>query len=149
MGAERREPRTSKHEALCRELAEKLIPPLRAKAQELGYALGVHGSLAFDIDLIAAPWQSHAVSARELAEALQKVTLDIRGIAFQLPGKDTEWFLRGCPGGKPHGRLSWTYHLGGGPYLDISVMPRVDRHTGDADPACLLKNNILRSKDDG
>lgn len=144
MSTERKETRSPKHEALCRELAEKLIPPLRAKAQELGYALGVHGSLAFDIDLIAAPWASSAVSARELAEALKRVALEVRGIAFQLPGEDTEYFLRGCPGGKPHGRLAWTYHLGGGPYLDIAVMPRVDRHTGEADPACLHKNNILK-----
>lgn len=28
------------------------------------------------------------------------------------------------PAQKPHGRLAWAIHLGGGPYIDLSVMPR-------------------------
>lgn len=34
----------------------RLIGPIRAIAKEHGYAVGVHGSLARDIDLILVPW---------------------------------------------------------------------------------------------
>ena len=40
----------------------------------------------------------------------------------RLEGAD-EYHLKGCPGMKPHGRLCWSFHLGGGPYIDLSVMP--------------------------
>lgn len=114
---------------------EKLIEPLRAKARELGYALGVHGTLKRDIDLIACPWTHEAVDARTLAEALLKVAADHNnGLAFLKPHEDDRYFWAGCPGHKPHGRLVWTFHLGGGPYIDLSVMPRTgDCHHGTGD----------------
>ena len=37
----------------------------------------------------------------------------------------------GCPGLKPHGRLTWSFHVGGGPYLDLSVMPRAQDYGKD------------------
>ena len=104
---------------------EKLIEPLREKARELGYALAVHGTLKRDIDLIACPWIAEAVDARTLAETLLKVAADHNGgLAFLKPHEDDGFFWAGCPGNKPHGRLVWSIHLGGGPYLDLSVMPR-------------------------
>jgi hypothetical protein len=105
---------------------ELLIDDLRAVARELGYALGVHGSLARDIDLIAAPWTEQAVSAAELATAIQKCAEEKNGQAFPTPHEDGEYFRAGSPGAKPHGRLNWCFHLGGGPYIDLSVMPRSD-----------------------
>jgi hypothetical protein len=103
-----------------------LIGPLREKARELGYAIGVHGTLKRDIDLIACPWTPEAAPARELAEALQAVTLAVNGKADLAwhAGRDPEFTREGGPGIKPHGRLCWTIHLGGGPYIDLSVMPR-------------------------
>lgn len=110
---------------------ERLIGPLREKARQLGYAIGVHGTLKRDIDLIACPWTDEAVDARTLAEALLKVAADHnRGLAFLKPQEDSGYFWAGCPGHKPHGRLVWSIHLGGGPYIDLSVMPR----TGDCHP---------------
>jgi hypothetical protein len=108
-----------------RPVFERLIGPLRERARQLGYALAVHGTLKRDIDLIACPWTPEAVDARTLAEALQAVAREHNGgLAFHKPSETGEFFLRGCPGLKPWGRLVWSYHLGGGPYIDLSVMPR-------------------------
>jgi hypothetical protein len=118
----------------CRDLAARLVEPLREVARRYGYALGVHGSLARDIDLIAAPWANIACSTHPvtLAEAIREKAAELNGgIAFQKPGEDTWWFIAGCPGAKPHGRLQWTFHLGGGPYIDLCVLPPGARHATD------------------
>lgn len=103
----------------------RLIGPLRAKARELGYALAVHGTLKRDIDLVAAPWAPEAVEAVVLAEALRATAAEHNGgVAFQTPVEaDDPWHRAGMPCHKPHGRLCWSFHLGGGPYIDLSVMP--------------------------
>lgn len=105
---------------------ERLIGPIREQARELGYAVGVHGSLKRDIDLIAVPWSSDAVDPRTLAEAVREVAAanSVLGVAFINPRFDDEYHRAGQPGAKPHGRLVWSFHLGGGPYIDLSVMPR-------------------------
>ena len=110
---------------------KNLIGPLRAKARELGYALAVHGTLKRDIDLVAVPWAEDAAAARVLAEALRDVAREHNGgIAHMQPGEcDDPWLLAGCPTRKPYGRLCWSYHLGGGPYLDLSVVPT--RYSGN------------------
>lgn len=115
-----------------RPLYEKLIDPLRARARELGYALGVHGTLKRDIDLIACPWVTEAVDARTLAEALLVVAAEHNnGTAYLKPHEDNGYFWSGCAGHKPHGRLVWTFQLGGGPYIDLSVMPRASDCSGE------------------
>ena len=120
-------PPNAAHAARCRDYADRLIPLLRERAQELGYALGVHGSLARDIDLIACPWTCAAVPAGDLAEALRQVAEREVEWAFLEDDQGAatpEYFLKGCPGAKPHGRLTWAFFLPGGPYIDLSVMPR-------------------------
>lgn len=104
-------------------LYDKLIDPLRARARELGYALAVHGTLKRDIDLIACPWIPEAVDPSSLAHALYEVVVEVNDGAAFIRENDP-WHRSGCPGHKPHGRLVWTIHLGGGPYIDLSVMPR-------------------------
>lgn len=89
----------------------------RARARELGYALAVHGSERRDLDLIAAPWTDEAVSAGELAH---EIAIAVGGF---IPTDETGSADRN-PTSKPHGRLAWSIHLGGGPYIDLSVMPR-------------------------
>lgn len=109
----------------CRLLYEELIGPLRETARANGYAIGVHGSLARDIDLIAVPWTAEAVDELELAEALRKTAEGITGAAFISPHEDCDHMRNGMPGFKPHGRRVWSFHLGHGPYIDLSVMPRL------------------------
>src|SRR5574343_141240 len=105
---------------------DKIIEPIRETARTLGYAIAVHGSLARDIDLIAVPWTSTAVDAKELAEAV-RATLDrVTGYAKPSPRETQRHFQEGCITGKSHGRRVWSIHLhdDGSLYVDLSVMPR-------------------------
>lgn len=115
---------------------ELLIGPIRERAKDLGYAVGVHGTLKRDIDLIACPWTDAAVDPKNLAEQLRLVIEKVNGYAQPCPREVSEYFLDGCPGGKDHGRLCWTWYLdkkdaenAKGSYIDLSVMPRIrDMH---------------------
>lgn len=96
-----------------------LVPWLRERAWELGYSLGLHGSMRRDLDIIAAPWIQDACGAEMLAHELA-ATAD--GVVT-VRGQD------GKP--KPHGRTAWVIYLWraptdalGAPYIDLSVMPR-------------------------
>lgn len=91
------------------------------RAREVGYCIAVHGSLARDLDLVAVPWVEEAIPAEELAQL----------VAMYLGGTiETDWgaqpgdFSKRNPQPKPHGRLAYSIQLGGGPYVDLSVMPR-------------------------
>lgn len=112
---------TDHHAERCRELAKIMIPALREVARRHGYALGVHGSLSYDIDLIACPWREGCTSPESVAAAIQGA---IRAIAGNAETIDPN-----LPDRKPHGRLGWSFHMGAGPYVDLSVMPT---HTTDA-----------------
>lgn len=108
-----------------------LAPLLRAVARDKGYALGVHGSLTTDLDLIAAPWTEDAKAADELVEALREcVGGEFRRIAPACMGcreSDVECkHVDGPMALRPHGRRAWTIYFANqsGPYIDISVMPR-------------------------
>ena len=93
------------------------------RAKELGYALTLHGSLHRDLDIVAIPWTDDAASSRTLAYAL----LEASG-GYMLPMEAEDAYHRmGCPDMKPHGRLVWSFYLGGKPYIDLSVMPRDPR----------------------
>jgi hypothetical protein len=125
---------------MCQQYAARLIEPLRDVARQLGYAIGVHGTLRRDIDLIACPWTSAAVPARTLMLAIQAKAKEIVGFAALNPAneraKNPKWprdggcgFVKGFGrlSNKPHGRRVWSIHLTptfDGPYIDLSVMPR-------------------------
>lgn len=95
--------------------ALSVIPSIVQLARERGYAIAVHGSLARDFDFVAVPWTEDACSAEELVEAVVQLT---GGFVNE---HDEDPF----PRRKPHGRLAWSIHLGGGPYIDLSIMPRL------------------------
>jgi hypothetical protein len=107
----------------CKELFDVLLPALRFKAKSCGYAIGIHGSLRRDIDLIAAPWREAPVPPERLIENLEQVCLAVVG---SFAKKDAAGMVS-----KPCGRLAQSIYLtpfyGDGPYLDISVMPVVER----------------------
>ena len=48
------------------------IDRIRELAKEVGYAIGVHGSLERDLDLIATPWSDGAVDPKSLAQHIAK-----------------------------------------------------------------------------
>ncbi len=108
-----------------------MIPYLQTVSRELGYAIGIHGSLARDLDIIAVPWTEEAVAAEILVEAFRKAvggTVLPDGTMGGRWDKEKNEFVE-CkiemPGKKPHGRLAWNIHLTGGIYIDLSVMPRI------------------------
>lgn len=86
------------------------LPRVVRIAREHGYALAVHGSLARDFDFVAIPWVDEAVKPEELVEAIRAA---VGGFFDE----------HDHPASKPHGRRAWVIHLGGGPYIDLSVMP--------------------------
>lgn len=86
------------------------IERIRELAHQVGYALGVHGTLERDLDLIAAPWVEGAVSAEEL----------ISYIAHGLGGHVVDSSV------KPLGRIAANIQLDGWfKLIDISVCPIV------------------------
>lgn len=116
--------RPAPHERLTKEYWNILQKPLRHVASRCGYALAVHGSLKYDIDLIAVPWRDSAVGADYLVEHIRLAAEQIIGVCV----------IRECDKGrvpekKPCGRLAWSLYLVPdspeflGPYLDLSVFP--------------------------
>jgi hypothetical protein len=98
-----------------------LIGLLHDVATKCGYALGVHGTMGRDLDLIAVPWTEEAITHSALAEEIRHV---INGKIYSLmtvPGSDKPV---ANPQVKAHGRVAWVIHQGDGPYIDLSVMPR-------------------------
>jgi hypothetical protein len=94
-------------------------PALVAAGRRQGYALALHGSMARDLDVVAVPWTEEAGSEEdliaEIAEAVQVYLPD---------GSDPLQDPRFAPSDKPHGRRAWSLHMGGGAYIDLSIMPR-------------------------
>lgn len=97
------------------------LPRIVAIARDHGYALTVHGSLARDFDFVAVPWVADAKPAAELVEAIRE---SVGGFILNDPTAKPGDYVRKNPEPKPHGRLAWSIHLGSGPYIDLSVMPR-------------------------
>lgn len=94
-----------------------LVDDARKVAREYGYAVGLHGTLKRDIDLIAAPWVPEAASADELIEALSERLNLIANPGPLAPPKPIA-----------HGRRGWIlypreWHGPRPPHIDISVMP--------------------------
>lgn len=86
------------------------IDRIRELAREVGYAVGVHGTLERDLDLIAVPWVAEAVGPLELA---QHIAVGLGGAVIDYEPQD-----------KPAGRWSCNIHPGGWlKIIDLSVMP--------------------------
>ena len=89
---------------------ESLLPGIRKVARRHGYAIGVHGSMRRDLDLIAVPWKEDHSDKQVLADAIQKEVG--RGIVdtASLPWEE-----------KPCGRLAISLHSGAWPEFDYGV----------------------------
>ena len=93
---------------------EPELPPvnrIRELAREVGYAIGVHGTLERDLDLIAAPWTDEAVGNHALMEHIAK------GLGARIVDIER----------KPLGRYAATIQMDG--YfkaIDISVCPTIN-----------------------
>ena len=90
-----------------------LLPHIVRVARKSGYAIGVHGSMTRDMDIIAVPWVDRAVPPKVLAYRIHKTVCKYHY---------TPEFLDADVTVKPRGRLSWALILGsGGAYIDLSV----------------------------
>lgn len=96
---------------------EDRLPAIRRVARECGYAIGLHGSGVRDLDLIAVPWVDEARPAEELVEAVRQA-IDGMFAEGEMAGRAFE-----KPAYRPHGRKGWAIQIGGGLYVDLSVMP--------------------------
>lgn len=102
-------------------LYTSIMPEMIEVAKACGYALGVHGSMSHDLDLIAAPWVWNAFPPRTLVERIAAYVggfIADRGAYIMSPS----------PEPKVHGRTGFSIYFNKrftGPYIDISVMPRV------------------------
>jgi hypothetical protein len=86
------------------------IGRIRELAREVGYAVGVHGSLERDLDLIAAPWVADAVAPLALAE---HIAAGLGGRVVDAERQD-----------KPCGRWACNIHTPDWTkMIDLSVMP--------------------------
>lgn len=105
-----------------------LIPVIREVARNSGYAIGVHGSLTRDLDLIAAPWTPKAVSPNTLALRIEKAICKYPSMRTNAGARKEA--ARGKQ--KPWGRRAYTMLLGcNGAYVDLSVVPKGELYTGD------------------
>ena len=92
-----------------------MYPVLRDIARKHGYALGIHGSMLRDFDLISVPWVTEFTPAADLINAIRAC------YGYGRTGLTDEDTIEG-PTEKPHGRRAYAVHLGGGARFDISVM---------------------------
>ena len=110
-----------------------MVPHITEVARKFGYAIGLHGSMNRDLDLIAVPWTKQAAPAETLVEAIRD---SVGGFIRNDPETaDNKYYPETrSPNEKPHGRRAWSIHFSGHRfYIDLSVMPRVVE--GQLEPA--------------
>jgi hypothetical protein len=98
----------------------QLLPRIRAKGKELGYAIAIHGTMERDLDLVAVPWTESASDPQELLKALA----DMLGGYVIGDRVEEKGYVSEHPTEQPHGRLSWNICWGGRAFIDLSIMPR-------------------------
>lgn len=89
------------------------LPEIRKVAAECGWAIGIHGSVVHDLDLMAMPWVEDHTSADELAKRLT----DLNQPEYR---RDYE---KSLPGDKPNGRIVYTIFMGQ-TYIDMNVIEK-------------------------
>lgn len=88
---------------------------LRNAAMDCGWALGLHGSLANDMDIMAMPWIEDAKSVEEMIQALSDCFTDN-------PFKNKHIVPHY---NKPNGRVVYTMSIWADFYLDINIIQNI------------------------
>lgn len=93
-------------------------PEIRQAALNCGWALGLHGSLANDMDIMAMPWTEEAKSAEEMIQAISDCfTENPFKKEHDIPCYN-----------KPNNRVVYTISIWADFYLDINViMPDIKK----------------------
>ena len=84
----------------------------RRAALDCGWALGLHGSLSSDMDIMAMPWTDDAKSVDEMIEALERC----------LTKPDEQILKKEKSTDKPNNRAVYTIHIFSDFYLDINTI---------------------------
>lgn len=87
-------------------------PDLRDAALDCGWALGLHGSLASDMDLMAMPWTESAKPVDDMIESITKCFTDN---PFCKPTVTTN---------KPNDRVVYTISIWADFHLDINIISK-------------------------
>lgn len=85
---------------------------IRQAAMDCGWALGLHGSLSSDMDIMAMPWVEDAKPVEEMIDAMINCFTDN-------PFNDLS---RKPYYNKPNNRVVYTIHIWSNWYLDINVI---------------------------
>lgn len=85
----------------------------RQAAMDNGWALGLHGSLNSDMDIMAMAWIDDAKPVEEMIEALENCLTE--------PDKDL-WVPTRISKDKPNNRVVYTIHIFADFYLDVNVI---------------------------
>ena len=86
---------------------------LRNAALDVGWALGLHGSLASDMDIMAMPWTEDAKPPEDMIKALESCFTSMDGKLWVPTEKYDE---------KPNNRIVYTIHIFGDFYLDVNII---------------------------
>lgn len=119
------ESNTQLSKSRLKKIYTSVLPTIRAVARKSGYAIGVHGSLTRDLDLIAAPWAKGAVQPVTLAARIHS--------AISKYSYSPSSLRKQGSGNKPYGRQAYVLHLGfhgrnhqrKSIYVDLSITPKV------------------------
>ncbi len=98
---------------------KSIIPTIRKAAKDCGYAIGIHGSLRRDMDVIAIPWVAEHKDKDELAHAIQKAACGIVNESYKWESKPAGRFAVSFP-------VAWHDWHPVDPstcHIDLSVMP--------------------------
>lgn len=99
-----------------------IVKQIREVAREHGWAIGVHGSLVRDIDLIGIPWTNEASTPEVLVQAIVRVTGYTRhgvSVGHPRPGGRRSALLVHADASFEHtDKGAWTP-----PAIDLSLMP--------------------------
>jgi hypothetical protein len=126
-----------------------VLENIRKEAEYHGYAIGVHGSLRRDLDLIAVPWKHDHSDKNDLAAAIQEA-------ACGFPQESYQWEKKPCRRLAVSFPVCWTERSDGFPaetnlgHIDLSVMPDFtardwDKEVADTRHALDLDTEAARS----
>ena len=88
----------------------------RTAALDCGWALGLHGSLNSDMDIMAMAWTEDAKPVEDMIGALENC----------LTTPDERIFKTTRSADKPNGRVVYTIHIFSSFYLDVNVVEHSD-----------------------
>lgn len=96
---------------------------LKNAALDCGWALGLHGSLNSDMDIMAMPWIQDCKHIGDMLDALEA--------CFVSMDEGHKPLKRVMTKNKPNNRVVYTLHIWADFYLDINVIESPTPSTGD------------------